>query len=252
MLVVVSLATGTLWAADDPFVGKWKLNPSKSTITDQMKVEAVGANRYALDFGGGNPEIVVADGTDQPGNFGTTVSITVEGPDTWKVVRKKGGRTLITGIWKLSQDGMTLSDTYRENQPDGSTLSLDYVYTRTAGSTGFVGTWESMSAKVNSVFEFQIQSYGDDGLSFITPAEQETQNMRFDGRDYPDLSPNAPPGSASSGRRVNERTLEVTDKIKGKAMDTRLIELSPDLKTLTMTVNPVGQSKPNILVFDRE
>jgi hypothetical protein len=51
---------------------------------------------------------------------------------------------------------------------------------------------------------------------------------------------------------VNERTLELTDKIKDKVINTRHIELSPDLKILTMTVQPVGQSKPNILVFDRE
>jgi hypothetical protein len=35
-------------------------------------------------------------------------------------------------------------------------------------------------------------------------------------------------------------------------MDTQQIELSPDLKTLTITVHEVGQGKPNILVFDRE
>jgi len=249
---VEGLADGR-WTATrvDPFVGKWKLNPFKSKLTDRMKVESLGANRYALDFGGG-VETVVADGTDQSGNSGTTVSITVEGPDTWKVVRKKGGRTLLTGIWKLSRDGKTLSDTFRANQPDGSTLSLDYVYERTSAGSGFAGTWESTSEKVNSVFEFQIQPYQGDGLSFITPAEHETQNMRFDGKDYPDAGPDVSPGSASSGRRVNERTLEMTDTIKGKVMDTRQIKLSTDLKTLTMTVHPVGQSKPNMLVFDRE
>ncbi len=52
---------------------------------------------------------------------GTTVSITVEGPGTWKVIRKKDSRTLITGIWKLSKDGKTLSDALTANQPDGST-----------------------------------------------------------------------------------------------------------------------------------
>jgi hypothetical protein len=251
LLLVACLVTGTLWAANDPFVGKWKLNPSKSTLTDQMKVEAVGANKYALDFGGG-AETVVADGMDHPGQFGTTVSLTVERPDTWKVVRKKGGRTLITGIWKLSQDGKTLSDTFTANQPDGSKLSLDYVYERTSAGSGFAGTWESTGAQVNSVYEFQIQPYWGDCLSFITPAEHETQNMRFDGKDYSDVGPDVSPGSVSSGRRANERTLEMTDKIKGKVMDTRRIELSPDLKTLTMTVSPVGQSKPNILVFDQE
>jgi len=251
LLMVACVVTGTLWAADDPFIGKWKLNPSKSRFPDEMKVKAAGANKYAIDFGGG-VETVVADGSDQPGHFGTTLSITVEGPDTWKVVRKKDGRTLLTGIWKLSNDDKTLSDTYRENQPDGSTLSMDYVYKRTTAGSGFAATWESVSEKMNSIYELEIQRYQGDGLTFITPSEEETRNLRFDGKEYPDVGPDVSPSSVSSGRRVNERTLEVTDKIKGKVMDTRQIKLSPDLKTLTMTVLPVGQSKPNILVFDRE
>jgi hypothetical protein len=79
-----------------------------------------------------------------------------------------------------------------------------------------------------------------------------TQNMKFDGKDYPTVGPNVPPGSVSSGRRVNGSTLEITDKAEDKVTDTRQVELSPDLRTLTMTVHPVGRSKGNILVFDRE
>jgi hypothetical protein len=52
---------------------------------------------------------------------------------------------------------------------------------------------------------------------------------------------------------VNERSLEITDKIEGKITETRRIELSADLKTLTMSMLLAGESKPkNILVFDRE
>jgi hypothetical protein len=51
---------------------------------------------------------------------------------------------------------------------------------------------------------------------------------------------------------VNQRTLELTDKMKGKVMDTRQLKLSPDGKILTATVHLVGRSKPNILVFERE
>ena len=55
------------------------------------------------------------------------------------------------------------------------------------------------------------------------------------------------------GRRVNERSLEITDKFKSKITGTRQIEPSTNLKTLTMTVRLVDQSKPkNIFVFDRE
>ena len=47
------LTTGALWAASDPFVGKWKLDPSQSKETDQMKIEVAGPNRYVFDFGAG-------------------------------------------------------------------------------------------------------------------------------------------------------------------------------------------------------
>jgi hypothetical protein len=215
------------------------------------EVKSLGANKYALDFGGGQLETVVADGTDQPGANGTTESITVEGPHTWKLVIKKNGRTLETGIWELSKDGRTLSDTLTANRSDGSTLHLEYVYNRTTAGSGFAGTWVSTSEKANSVLELQIRPYGGNGLSFIN-SEHVTLNMNFDEKSYSMVGPNMPPGAVSSGRRVNERTLEVTDKIKGKTRDTRQIKLSSDFKILTMTIRPAGRTTPNILVFDRE
>jgi hypothetical protein len=253
LLLVASLVMGTLWAANDSFVGKWKVNPSKSKLNDEMKVEVAGANRYAITFASGAVDTVVADGSDQPGLRGTTLSITVKGPNNWEVIRKMKGRTLLTGYWTLSEDGKTLNDAYTEYAPDGSTSSSPYVYERTAGSSGFLGTWDSESEKVKSGIELQIQPYEGDGLSFSSPDAEMTKKMKFDGNDYPDLGPDVAPGSASSGRRLNDRSLEITDKFKGKITGTRQIELSTDLKTLTMTVRLVGQNKPkNILVFDRE
>jgi hypothetical protein len=52
---------------------------------------------------------------------------------------------------------------------------------------------------------------------------------------------------------VDEHTLEMTDKAGGgKVIDTREIRVSPDGKTLTMTVHASGRSEPDVLVFDRE
>jgi hypothetical protein len=39
LLLIVCLAASTLSAANDPFVGRWKLNPSKSKLIDYMKPE---------------------------------------------------------------------------------------------------------------------------------------------------------------------------------------------------------------------
>jgi hypothetical protein len=254
LLLVVCLVTSSVWTANDPFAGKWKVNPSKSKLNDEMKVEIAGANRYAITFAPGQVDTIVADGSDQPALQGTTLSVTVEGPNNWKVIRKMKGRTLLTGYWMLSEDGKTLNDAYTEYAPDGSTSSVPYVYERTAGSSGFPGTWDSESEKVKAGIELQIQPYEGDGLSFNSgPDAKMAKRMKFDGNDYPDLSPNGDTGSAYSGRRVNERSLEITEKFKGKITGTRQIELSGDLKTLTVTVRLVGQSRPkSILVYDRE
>ena len=252
LLLVACLITSALWAANDPFVGKWKLNPSKSRFPDEMKVEAAGENKYTFDFGAGQTETILTDGTDQPGIFGTTLSVTVEGPDTWKVVRKKDSNTMLTATWKLSEDGKTLSDFYRQNQPDGSTLSMDYVYQRAKAGSGFAATWDSVSEKMNSPYELELKPYEDDGLTFITPTEKETRNVKFDGQDHPVVGPDVSPGAVSSGRRVNERTLEVTYKRNGNVRKTRQVELSADGKSLTLTVQHAGQNKANVMVFDRE
>ena len=143
VVLAACLVLGTLSAADDPFVGKWKMNPSKSRLTDEMKVEAVGSNRYALTFGPGAVDTIVADGTDQPAMQGTTLSLTVKGPNNWWVVRKKKGQIRVTGDWTLSADGKTLDDNFTAYQPDGSTRKQHYLYERTAGTAGFTGTWDT-------------------------------------------------------------------------------------------------------------
>ena len=249
LLVVVCLVTVTLWAAADPFVGDWKFNPSKSKLTDVMKVEGVGGNKYNFDFGGG-PERIVIDGTDQPGNRGSMLSVTSEAPDTWKVVRKKDGRMLLTATWKLSQDGNTLTDNYTEFAPNGSPSTVNYLYKRTASGTGFAGTWESKITMTSS-FVLQVRPYEGDGLSFIR-SPQGPQNLKFDGKDHPVEGQGAGPGVTSSARRVDERTLEITDKVNGTIIRTEQREISSDLKTLTRTVHPVSQHEPNIFVYERQ
>ena len=137
-------------------------------------------------------------------------------------------------------------------QSNGSTFNLDYLYARTAGSSGFSGTWDCTSGKIDSAVEIEVQPHEDDGLSFIDAAQKSTKNMKFDGKDYPVEGPNAAAGSTSSARRVNASTLEFTEKLNGKVTDTQHIEISPDGKTMTTTIQSPGRSKGNILIFDRE
>ena len=238
------------WAADAPFVGTWKLNPSKSQLADQMTMESAGGNKYTFDVGGG-PETVAADGTDQPGYGGTTVAVTLTGPDSLKFVRKQEGRVLLTAYWTLSKDGSTLNDDFTSFARDGSPSNVKLVFARAAGTSGLAGTWESTSAAVNFQLTINIQPYDGGGLSLI-PTTDKPKNLTFDGKDYPNPSSNAPPGSTYSARRVSERSFDMTDKLDGKVMDTRQYMLSSDLKTLTVTLLRTGMHTPSILVFERQ
>ena len=250
ILPAVCLATGIAWAAESPFIGEWKLDPSNSRMPDEMKVQSKGGNQYTFDFGVG-PETIVVDGSDQPGYGGTLLSVKAQAPITWIVERSKAGRLLLRGTWNLSKDGSTLTDYFREFEADGSTLSMDYVYRRSGGGSGFAADWQSIRETMNSPFLMQVKEFQGDGLSFITPLEHSTKNARFDGKDYPNEGPLADHG-ASSSRRVDERTLVITDKADGKVTDTEEIALSPDQKTLTVTVHIPGRDKPNVMVFERK
>lgn len=243
-------------AVDQPFIGKWKLNLSKSKLADQMTIAPAGANRYTLTFAGvGDHETLAADGSDQPGVSGTTISITIEAPNNWKIVRKQGGRTVVDANWKLSDDGKTLTDTFIGNQPDGSTSRIDLVYKRAEGSasnSGIPGTWETAEEKMDTAYELEIRPYESDGLSFTISGSGSTNNVKFDGKEYPSTAAGPAAGSATSARRLGDRSIELTKKLKGKIVETREITISPDLKTLTITRHLVDQRIPNILIFDRE
>jgi len=236
------LVAGTSHAADDPFVGQWKL----IRLTDEMRVRSVGAHTYAFDFGGG-VETIVVDGTDQRGGAGTTLSVAAVGPN-WKVVRKQDGRTLLTATWTLSKDGKALRDHFTQFAPDGSPSSADYLYARRAAGSGFAGTWVGTIAPLGAAIVLQLRPHESDGLSVIIPGQPDTTSVTFDGKDHLD----AHSSSTFSARRLDARTVEILRKSGGKITLTRRLALSRDLKTLTMTVRIAGDGEPRIYVFERQ
>lgn len=250
-LATACLLAGTLWASDDPFCGKWKLNMEKSQFTgEQIKIQDLGGNKYKWTVGNVS-DTITYDGTDQSTHFGRTISMAPEGKNSWKMVIKKDGRVLSSMTHSISDDGKTQTIKGTETKPDGTTSDFDVVWKKTGGGTGWAGTWESADVKFTSPDLWEIESYEGDGLTFNTPAYSDKLSMKFDGKDYEEKGPNVAPGSASSGKRVDAHTLEVTDKVKGEVMDHTKFEVSQDGKTLTLTVQGTGQPKPLTIVYDK-
>jgi hypothetical protein len=110
----------------------------------------------------------------------------------------------------------------------------------------------STSGTVNSEIVLKIQPYDGDGLSFINVSQGQTTNVKFDGSDNVILGTNMPSGLTCSARRVGAHALEMTYKLDGKIANTRQVQLSFDLKTMTITSDTPGVSDPDILVFERQ
>ena len=242
LALIVGSAVGT---TNEPFIGKWRLDVSRSTIVDDMRIELLGPNKFRFHFEGAPAEIIVADGTDQPGLPGTTLSVRVEDARTLKIVRKQGGRPIVSANWKVSEDGRTLRDAFTTVEQDGSRATTEYVYKRMSGASGFAGSWESTTKPIGLELELEIRPYKRNGLRFVSPASDN--GVTFDGK-----SNSAGDSRTLSGRRRGRRSVEYTEEHRGKVDRTRHFELSRDGRTLTETVSGVGQTTPTSFVFERE
>jgi hypothetical protein len=250
-LALGCLIAGTLCAADDPFCGKWKLNMDKTKVTgEQMKIQDLGNNKFKWTSGN-DSDTVTADGTDQPIHYGRTMSLTMDGPNSMKMVIKQEGKVLSSMTHTLSDDGKTQTIKGTDTKPDGTTSDFDVVDKRVGGGSGWTGTWESTDVKFNSPNEYDIDANGSNGLTFSVPAYQDTLAMNFDGKEYTEKGPTVAPGSTASGKRVDAHTLELTDKVKGKIVDHEKFEVSSDGKMLTLTVRETGQPNALTIVYDK-
>jgi len=245
------LLLGTLYAADDPFVGKWKLNQQKSKIAgEQSKIESLGNNKYKWTSGN-ITDTLTTDGTDQPTHFGRMIAITPVSATEWKMVIKQDGKVISSMTHTLSADNKTQTIKGTDTKADGSTSDFDVVLKRVGTGSGWAGTWESTNVKIGSPDEWQISQYEGDGLTFNNAAEQDVLNIKFDGKDYEEKGPEVAPGSTSSGKRVDSHTLDVTDKVKGEVVDHTKYHISPDGKTLTMTIHDTGQARSISIVYEK-
>jgi hypothetical protein len=250
-LSLVCLFADRLAAADDPFQGKWKFNSAHSNVTGGLQlIQDLGGNKYQFTFGAESWNVWV-NGGDQPSVYGDTVSWKETGPNTWLVVHKMDSKVTRSATLKISDDERTMTRTTNGTRPDGSSYTMDFKAKRVSGTKGLAGTWEIITLEMDSYGEWD-KPYDGDGLSFVTPSEKERQDMTFDGKYYPDQGPTVSPGSTSSAKRVNARTIEWTDKLKEEVMDHQELKISEDGTTLTVVTRYTGQKASQVAVYDRQ
>jgi hypothetical protein len=250
--IVLICSVSSSLAAADPFLGKWKLDLAKSRLTGQsILIEEVSGNNYMFKEDE-HSDTILADGLDHPTHFGETMSIVKKTADEWAIAYKKDGRVLMNTVWKVSADGQTMTYIATGTRPNGQGFKNQLTAKRTAGNAGLVGTWESTDVKLSAPDEIRIESYDRDGHTIIFPARKATIRMKYNGRNYREEGPTVEDGSTSSGRRIDERTIDTIERINGKIVETARATISADGKTQTIVGTEPGAKNPVVLVYERE
>jgi hypothetical protein len=241
--------------AQTPFDGTWLLI---DLYKDNPYVTSDGAWIVTVNKGifvclSCRPRIEVkADGTDQAiaGHSFDVFNVREVDAKTIATIDKKGGKTVSESVWTVSDDGKTVIHKrigYPENgDTDGSyEVSFTRVENGPAGGHAFSGSWRG--TKAQKVPTFTYKSSGDE-LSWEGFGESFT--AKFDGKDYPVKGAvKGETGESSvSLKRLDESTIEETDKVDGKVTSISKMTVSPDGKKMTTvgTSTKTGKTYTNV------
>jgi hypothetical protein len=241
--------------AQSPFDGTWRTNMDQVKISPKPIVFSLDKGMY--DCSSCSPKIhVKADGQDQPvtGQAYDTINVREVDPKSIAVTTKKNGKKVSEQTRTVSDDGNTLTvKTTAHQQNSDQTVTAEVTATRvgkaSAGANGTSGSW-----RINEVKESEngltttYKSSGDE-LSMSTPTGQ-SYTAKLDGKDYPVKG--AYFFNSVSLKRIDDRTIEETDKRDGKVVEVAKITVSPDGKKMTVVATDKLTGRTSTFVAEKQ
>ncbi len=240
--------SGVALAADSPFAGTWKLDIAKSQFTgDTLDYSKTATGMHYSD--GAVAYDFAVDGKDYPTMPGRTTSWTKTGAGSWDAVFKASGKVVVKSHKMLSADGSTLSSSWTEYRPDGTTAQGSTVYKRVTGSAGLSGKWKDVKVQAtDDTMKIMIPAMGR--YEIVSPAYKSSTMGMTDGTPAPIKGPTVPPGAMASYKAAGMGVWDYTITVQGKAFAKGMLAVSPDGKTLTDTSwTPGKESEKSMAVY---
>ena len=241
-------------AADNPWVGTWKLDPAKSHFTGDTftmskgtdgKMHYSDGSTTAYDFG--------LDGKEYPMIDDRMVAWTSSGDRDWDDTIKAKGTELVKNHYTLSADGKTLSIVSKGTKPDGSKFNDDSTYTRVTGTKGLAGKWRSTKVNISAPDQFIVSAKSGGIFHWDIPGYKESIEGKMDGSDLAITGPTVAPAMTVALKLPTPRSIHYTVKDKGKVVGYGIQTLAADGKSFTdVSWNPGKMSEKTTGYYARE
>lgn len=228
-LCLALLCAGVAASAQSPFDGTWKTNMAQTKFSPKPNVFYISQGWYHCISC--NPAFdAKADGTDQAvtGQTYDTISVKEVDPNSIAVTTKKGGKVVVEQTRAVSADGKTLTvavNSHPENsdQTVTATSTAKRVGVKPSGVHATSGQWQIVKVVESDNGLTTTYKSTADGLTMSSPTG-ESYTAKFDGTDS---SVNGAYGyDTVSLKKINDHTLEETEKRNGNVVEVNTITVS--------------------------
>jgi dipeptidyl aminopeptidase/acylaminoacyl peptidase len=243
--------------AQNAIDGTWRIDLNKAQMDSKPRVFELKDGMYSCSTC--DPKIMIkADGMDHPVSgspYFNTGKITVVDPSTVEMTGMKDGKVTLHVTMMVSADGKTLTRKVEEHPAGSNQVStvsgqFDRIGEPQAGAHMISGSWRMQKLESASenwlTFTFASNSHGLD----YKASTGENYSASFDGKDYPYKGD---PGTTSVVlKRIDNNTIEETDKRDGEVVFVSRITVSPDGKSLTMVSEDKRRGITDTWVAEKE
>jgi hypothetical protein len=240
--------------AASPWDGTWKTrlssmktsgNPDRFELTNGMYSCQSCAPPYKIK----------ADGTDQPvpdHAYVDTESVKVVNASTFELTDKKAGKVSAWTSYTVSTDGKTLSGKFK-NYNGEKEVTGTFTETRLAagpaGAHATSGSWQPQTT-ADMTEAALTTTLATTATDLKMSSNGQSVDAKFDGKDY---ALSGDPGKTMmSFKKVDDKTIEETDKRLGKVTDKIRYTLSADGKTVDVVDEDPQHGTKTTFVLDKQ
>jgi hypothetical protein len=239
LIAIPALLLPAMALAQSALVGTWKADLSNLQLPTKPDRYLISSGVYHCKTCA-PPYAVKADGQDHAVSghpYFDSVAIKIVDDHTIAETDKKGGKVVTTSTSKVSADGATLNFEFSDSSnSNGAPVVGKGEATRVAkgpaGSHAISGSWRTT----------KFSNISDNGLTFtyalngstlkMTTGTGQSYSAPVDGTDSPFMGD---PGQTSVAiKRIDDHSIDETDKRDGKVIGTSHTTVSADGKTLTV------------------